>query len=73
MWQEGHTLHETAEEAQDETIQQLETYKKMLKDLLAIPVISGRKSESEKFAGAMHIYSRSYDERRQGTTSWNFA
>lgn len=56
LWQEGHTLHETAEEAQAETLQMLEIYREMCENLLAIPMISGRKSEKEKFAGAEATY-----------------
>lgn len=56
LWQEGHTLHETAEEAQKETLQQLEIYREMCSELLAIPLICGRKSEREKFAGAYATY-----------------
>lgn len=56
LWQEGHTIHETAEEAMKETLQQLEIYKKVAEDLMAIPVIDGQKSESEKFAGADSTY-----------------
>ncbi|KAB3533601.1 proline--tRNA ligase [Alkaliphilus pronyensis] len=56
LWQEGHTLHETYEEAQEETIQMLNIYKEMAEDVLAIPVIIGRKSEKEKFAGAHATY-----------------
>ncbi len=56
LWQEGHTLHETAEEAQDETLQMLSIYKTMCEELLAIPVVDGLKSESEKFAGAHQTY-----------------
>lgn len=56
LWQEGHTLHETAEEAQAETIQMLNIYREMAEDLLAIPMIAGRKSEREKFAGAEATY-----------------
>lgn len=52
LWQEGHTIHETAQEAEQETRQMLEIYKKFFKEYLAIPVISGRKTEREKFAGA---------------------
>ncbi|MDO4493740.1 MAG: proline--tRNA ligase [Clostridia bacterium] len=52
LWQEGHTAHETAEEAQKETMQQLNTYRDFMENVLAIPVICGRKSEKEKFAGA---------------------
>ncbi|EBU9957734.1 proline--tRNA ligase, partial [Salmonella enterica subsp. enterica serovar Tamberma] len=56
LWQEGHTIHETEEEAVEETLQQLATYKKVAEDLMAIPVIDGKKSESEKFAGASDTY-----------------
>ncbi|WP_101774022.1 proline--tRNA ligase [Peptostreptococcus faecalis] len=56
LWQEGHTLHETKEEAMEETMQQLAAYKSVAEDLLAMPVIDGRKSDSEKFAGADATY-----------------
>jgi prolyl-tRNA synthetase len=56
LWQEGHTLHETYEEAQVETLQMLGIYREMAEDFLAIPVISGIKSEKEKFAGAKATY-----------------
>lgn len=56
LWQEGHTLHETAQEAIDETLLMLSIYKEVAEDLMAIPVIDGRKSESEKFAGAHSTY-----------------
>lgn len=56
LWQEGHTLHETAEQAQAETLQMLEIYREMAENLLAIPMICGRKSEKEKFAGAEATY-----------------
>ena len=56
LWQEGHTLHETAEEAQAETLQMLAIYKEMAEDLLAIPVVDGRKSDRERFAGAAATY-----------------
>lgn len=52
LWQEGHTIHETAEEAMEETLQQLAIYKRVAEELMAMPVIDGQKSESEKFAGA---------------------
>ena len=52
LWQEGHTMHATALEAMKETDQMLEVYREVLEDYLAIPVIRGRKTESEKFAGA---------------------
>ena len=52
LWQEGHTIHETAKEAKERTIQMLEVYADVVENLLAIPVIKGVKTESEKFAGA---------------------
>ena len=52
LWQEGHTIHETQKEAEEETRGMLEVYKRFFTDYLAIPVITGRKTESEKFAGA---------------------
>ncbi|HVW05392.1 MAG TPA: proline--tRNA ligase [Vicinamibacterales bacterium] len=57
LWQEGHTAHETAEEAQDETMKILALYKECVESMLAMPVIDGQKSESEKFAGASRTYS----------------
>jgi len=57
LWQEGHTAHETAEEAQAETLRILALYKEFVETELAIPVLDGRKSESEKFAGASMTYS----------------
>jgi prolyl-tRNA synthetase len=56
-WQEGHTAHATAEEAQDETLQMLNIYADFAINDAAVPVIPGRKSESEKFAGAVRSYS----------------
>ena len=55
-WQEGHTIHETAEEAQKETEQQLNCYADFFENVLAIPVVRGRKTEKEKFAGAEATY-----------------
>ena len=55
-WQEGHTIHETAEEAQHETEQQLNCYADFFEKVLAIPVVRGRKTDKEKFAGAEAIY-----------------
>ena len=55
-WQEGHTLHETPEEAMRETEQQLDTYARLCEEYLAIPVIKGRKTDKEKFAGAERTY-----------------
>jgi len=57
LWQEGHTAHATAEEAEEETLTILEIYRRLAEDILAIPVLTGRKTESEKFAGAEHTYS----------------
>ena len=55
-WQEGHTIHETAEEAVAETEQQLNCYAEFCEKYLRIPVIKGRKTESEKFSGAEATY-----------------
>ncbi len=55
-WQEGHTIHETAEEAQAETAQQLDCYADFFEKELNIPVIKGRKTDKEKFAGAEATY-----------------
>jgi len=56
LWQEGHTAHATAEEAQEETLRMLDVYTEFAVEDAAIPVIPGRKSESEKFAGAVTSY-----------------
>ena len=56
LWQEGHTIHETAEEAQDFTMKMLNVYADTIENLLAIPVLKGRKTETEKFAGADATY-----------------
>lgn len=56
LWQEGHTCHETAEEAHEETLRMLEVYADICERVLAIPVIKGRKTEKEKFAGADYTY-----------------
>lgn len=57
LWQEGHTAHASFEEAQEETMKMLEVYAEFAENVLAIPVIKGRKSEKEKFAGAYATYS----------------
>jgi prolyl-tRNA synthetase len=57
LWQEGHTAHETADEAQEETLRMLGVYKEFARTELAIPVVDGQKTESEKFAGAERTYS----------------
>ena len=56
LWQEGHTAHATPEEAQKETLDILELYRQLAEDYLAIPVLTGLKTESEKFAGADKTY-----------------
>ncbi len=56
LWQEGHTVHATAEEAEEETVKMLHVYQEFAENVLAIPVIIGQKSENEKFAGAKHTY-----------------
>lgn len=56
LWQEGHTIHETAKEAKERTMQMLNVYADVAENLLAIPVIKGIKTESEKFAGAEETY-----------------
>jgi prolyl-tRNA synthetase len=57
LWQEGHTAHETEAEAQEETMRILGIYKEFCETELAMPVVDGQKSESEKFAGASRTYS----------------
>jgi len=57
LWQEGHTAHETAEEAHEETLRMLGVYKDFAEADLAMPVMDGQKTESEKFAGAERTYS----------------
>jgi len=57
LWQEGHTAHETEAEAEEETLRILGLYQEFVETELAMPVIAGRKSEAEKFAGAMRTYS----------------
>ncbi len=57
LWQEGHTAHETEAEAEAEALKMLGVYKEFAETELAMPVLEGRKSESEKFAGAVHTYS----------------
>ncbi len=56
LWQEGHTAHATAEEAQEETIKMLNVYAKLCEEYLAIPVVKGQKTDKEKFAGAEATY-----------------
>jgi prolyl-tRNA synthetase len=57
LWQEGHTAHETEAEAEEETLKILDMYAEVCESMLAMPVVKGRKSDSEKFAGALRTYS----------------
>ena len=57
LWQEGHTAHRALEEAEERTLMMLEVYRAFAEEDLAIPVLAGRKSENEKFAGALRTYS----------------
>ena len=57
LWQEGHTCHATAEEAELDARKMLQIYTQFSEEVLAIPVLSGRKSDSERFAGALQTYS----------------
>ena len=76
LWQEGHTAHATEEEAQEETIRMLNTYADFCEEYLAIPVVKGRKTDKEKFAGAVATYtieSLMHDGKAlQSGTSHNF-
>ena len=56
LWQEGHTVHSTAKEAEERTQTMLNIYAEVIEELLAIPVIKGKKTEKEKFAGAVDTY-----------------
>jgi len=76
LWQEGHTCHATAEDAEEETINMLNVYASFCEDFLAIPVVKGQKTEKEKFAGAHATYtieSLMHDGKAlQSGTSHNF-
>ncbi len=56
LWQEGHTAHATADEAQEETLRMLEVYRTFAEEYMAMPVLTGLKTEREKFAGAVRTY-----------------
>ena len=56
LWQEGHTMHETEQEAEEMTLRMLQVYTDFYKDTLAIPAVTGKKTEKEKFAGAVSTY-----------------
>jgi prolyl-tRNA synthetase len=57
LWQEGHTAHATYEDAEEETVRMLGVYRRFAEEYMALPVIEGRKTDKEKFAGAHHTYS----------------
>ena len=56
LWQEGHTAHATEAEAEEEALRMLGVYRTFMEEWMALPVITGRKTESEKFAGALRTY-----------------
>ena len=56
LWQEGHTIHATYDEARERTLQMLEVYRAFVEEDLAIPLLTGKKTDSEKFAGALETY-----------------
>lgn len=56
LWQEGHTAHATPEEAEEETLKMLEVYRQLAEDWLALPVLTGQKTENERFRGAVRTY-----------------
>ena len=76
LWQEGHTMHATAEEAREETMQMLNIYADFMENVLAMPVIKGRKTDKEKFNGAEETYTvecMMHDKKAlQGGTSHYF-
>lgn len=76
LWQEGHTMHATAKDAEDETLRMLNVYSDFFERQLAMPVVKGRKTDKEKFAGALATYTVEalmHDGKAlQGGTSHNF-
>jgi prolyl-tRNA synthetase len=77
LWQEGHTAHRNEEEAEEETLKMLEVYRDFVENDLAVPVIKGRKTDNERFAGALRTYSiealMSDGKALQAGTSHNLA
>jgi prolyl-tRNA synthetase len=75
LWQEGHTLHATEAEGEEETLRMLNMYRSFYEEVLAVPVVAGRKSDTEKFAGALRTYSvealMGDGKALQGATSHN--
>ena len=57
LWQEGHTAHATEADAEEETLRMLEVYRDFAENEMAMPVLTGRKTDAEKFAGALRTYS----------------
>ncbi len=57
LWQEGHTAHATEAEAEEEALRMLEVYRTFMEEWMAMPVLTGRKTDSERFAGALRTYS----------------
>ncbi len=57
LWQEGHTAHRNEEDAEEETLKMLEVYRDFVENDLAVPVVTGKKTDNEKFAGALRTYS----------------
>ncbi len=76
LWQEGHTMHETSQEAREETQRMLNVYADFMRDVLAMPVVKGRKTDKEKFNGAEETYTvecMMHDKKAlQGGTSHYF-
>src|SRR5439155_849554 len=68
LWQEGHTAHATHDEAEERTLQMLEVYRSFLEEDMAIPVVPGRKRESQKFAGVRV----KVDASEQKSPGWKF-
>ena len=56
LWQEGHTAHETQAEAMEETLKMLDVYADVVENVMAVPVVKGQKTDSEKFPGAVTTY-----------------
>lgn len=56
LWQEGHTVHATEQEAEEETLKMLDVYKEVSENYLAVPIVAGQKSDAERFAGALRTY-----------------
>lgn len=74
LWQEGHTVHETQAEAEEETMRMIRVYKEFAENVLAIPVIAGQKSEKRKICRSRsYLYYGSYDAGWPGIANGNFS